>query len=126
MGKSTNIIVKWLGTTKIFPRGYVGRILTHYYTNKGIMLVPVDDYGRQAPDAFNLIKQIKQETEMRLIDLEAYQIYTKVRKTEKITGDIAEVGVYKGGSAKLICETTKKPVHLFDTFEGLPNLSRMD
>lgn len=59
-------------------------------------------------------------------DPDAYQIYTAVKKTEKIEGDIAEVGVYKGGSAKLIREITKKPLHLFDTFEGLPDLSKHD
>lgn len=38
-------------------------------------------------------------------------------------GHIAEVGVYKGGSAFLLCElikNTKKKIYLFDTFEGLP------
>jgi hypothetical protein len=38
-------------------------------------------------------------------------------------GHIAEVGVYKGGSAFLLCElikNTKKNIYLFDTFEGLP------
>ena len=41
------------------------------------------------------------------------------RFTKKIDGDIAEVGTYRGGSAKLICEAKgEKKLHLFDTFEG--------
>ena len=49
------------------------------------------------------------------------------KKPKKIKGDIAEVGVYKGGSAKLICEAKgDKPLHLFDTFEGLPKVSKFD
>ena len=50
-----------------------------------------------------------------------------VKNTEKINGDIAEVGVYLGGSAKIICEVKKrKTLHLFDTFEGLPKVSALD
>jgi hypothetical protein len=73
-----------------------------------------------------LIKRIKEETEMLLLDQEAYLIYAMVKKTEKIEGDIAEVGVYKGGSSKLIRAATKKTLHLFDTFEGLPGICAKD
>jgi len=43
-------------------------------------------------------------------------------------GDIAEVGVYQGGSAKLICEARNenKVLYLFDTFEGLPTPGKFD
>lgn len=44
-------------------------------------------------------------------------------------GDVAQVGVYKGGTAKMIatCFSKKtKKVFLFDTFEGLPDLSEKD
>ena len=35
--------------------------------------------------------------------------------------DVAEVGVYKAGTAKILCELKgDKELHLFDTFEGLP------
>lgn len=37
-------------------------------------------------------------------------------------GEIAEVGVYEGGTAKIIAETyPNKTIYLFDTFEGLPD-----
>ena len=40
---------------------------------------------------------------------------------------VACVGVYRGGSAKLICEVKgSRTLHLFDTFNGLPDLSMMD
>src|SRR4051812_38244941 len=70
-----------------------------------------------------LIHDIKREPGMLLTDLEAYYVHLMANKTHAIPGEIAEVGVYKGGSAKLICTTTKKPVHLFDTFTGLPETS---
>lgn len=128
MKKLFGTIVRWLGATKILAvfRKYTKRILIYYYYHKNMVLV---FYDSNKPDGktFKLIQQIKKETEMLLDDLEAYQIHTTVRKTEKIAGDIAEVGVYKGGSAKLICEARGgKPVHLFDTFEGLPNLCELD
>lgn len=52
---------------------------------------------------------------------EMCNIYLFVKKAAKIPGDIAEVGVYRGGSARIICEAKgDKPLHLFDTFSGLP------
>ena len=43
-------------------------------------------------------------------------------KTDNITGDVAEVGVARGGSAKLLASIFQdKKIHLFDTFQGLPH-----
>jgi hypothetical protein len=47
--------------------------------------------------------------------------------TAKLKGDIAEIGVYQGGSARLICKYKgDRHLHLFDTFEGLPELNQFD
>jgi len=126
MGNAITSGMRWLGRSSIFsaPRRYAGKFLNDYYLNKNKFYAIYDPPG--AAQAFALIRQIKAETEMLLTELEAFQIYTAVVKTGKLEGDIAEVGVYKGGSAKLICETTDKPVHLFDTFEGLPEISEND
>jgi len=119
-------VLRWLGITKLLsiPRSYVRRGLTYYFLSKGTIIY--NFWNQKDVRGIDLIKQIKSETKMLLRDQEAYLIYETVKKTEKIEGDIAEVGVYKGGSAKLICEATKKPVHLFDTFEGLPDLGEND
>lgn len=38
-----------------------------------------------------------------------------------VSGDVAEVGVYRGGSAKVLAaELPGRPLHLFDTFAGMP------
>lgn len=75
----------------------------------------------------NLIVSLRKDTEILLNDLEAYQLYSLAKKTEKIEGDIAELGVYQGGTAKIIREALKnKPFHLFDTFRGLPPLGKLD
>ena len=42
--------------------------------------------------------------------------------TKDVPGDMAELGVYKGGSAFVLAENNPgKPLWLFDTFEGLPH-----
>jgi O-methyltransferase len=42
-------------------------------------------------------------------------------KTRHLPGEMAELGVYQGGSALVIMDTCPlKPLHLFDTFTGLP------
>ena len=78
-------------------------------------------------NVLQIIKNIRIEIEILLSDIEVCQLYEVAKKTEKIEGDIAEVGVYQGGSAKIIREALKnKPFHLFDTFKGLPSLGKLD
>ena len=58
---------------------------------------------------------------------EAYMVYSLARAYRQLPGDMAEVGVFQGASAKLLCEAKgNKTLHLFDTFEGLPKASRHD
>ena len=58
---------------------------------------------------------------------DAFRLVEAVRATQDVEGDVAEVGVYKGGSAAMICEVKgDKTIHLFDTFQGLPKLGRYD
>jgi O-methyltransferase len=56
---------------------------------------------------------------------EMLNIYQMVKRTEKLEGDIAEVGVYRGGSAAIMAHFKgNRQLHLFDTFEGLPEVNR--
>lgn len=119
-------VIKWLTTAEMLsiPRRYAGRIAMHLTGSNRIHSFYSNPSNAHA---LSIIKRVKKETEMLLNDFEAFQIYMAVIKTEKIEGDIAEVGVYKGGSAKLMCETAKnKSIHLFDTFEGLPDVGESD
>lgn len=44
-----------------------------------------------------------------------------LKETSEIGGVCAEVGVYKGGSAKVIAENKgSRPLYAFDTFSGIP------
>jgi hypothetical protein len=85
-------------------------------------------YGNAERKEFaKALKKIRDETELLLEDIEAYHIFMAVKRTQKVPGDIAEVGVYQGGSAKIICSAKgEKSLHLFDTFEGLPKVEDID
>jgi hypothetical protein len=85
------------------------------------------DQEREKKTVLQLIRQIREEVPLLLAHNEAYAIFTAVEITSKLTGDIAEVGVLAGGSAKLICEAKgDRVLHLFDTFEGLPEVGEHD
>jgi O-methyltransferase len=54
-----------------------------------------------------------------------------IRLTEYLEGDTAECGTYKGASSFLILDSNKNSIqkkhhHVFDSFEGLSNPSRLD
>lgn len=58
---------------------------------------------------------------------ELFLIYSFAKNQTYIDGDYAEVGVFKGATAKTICEAKgNKHLHLFDTFEGLPKVNEID
>ncbi len=52
-----------------------------------------------------------------------FMLYQFTRLISALPGDVAEVGVYKGGTARLLSKMfspQNKIVHLFDTFVGMP------
>lgn len=56
-------------------------------------------------------------------EVRCFMLYQYAKQTAQLPGDVAEVGVYQGGTAKLLAkvfEATNKVVHLFDTFTGVP------
>jgi O-methyltransferase len=51
---------------------------------------------------------------------EAFNLWELARQTANLGGSLAEFGVYKGGSARLLCGVQAgRPLHLFDTFGEL-------
>lgn len=74
---------------------------------------------------YDIIKkafEIRKEIHCTTYPVELYQIFQAVKSTQELGGCIAEVGVYNGGTAKMICYANDddKKILLFDTFEGLP------
>src|SRR5579864_388760 len=62
--------------------------------------------------------------EITLDRLRCYILYQLAKHASVLPGHVAEVGVYKGGSAtilsRIFASQTQKFVHLFDTFSGMP------
>lgn len=129
-------IIRWAATTNLLrlPRTLTKKAIYYaIFVKKGPMFSinhafhVRSFYNPEILKVKDLVKIIKGETKMILHDVEALQIFMAVKQTEKLKGDIAEVGVFMGGSSKLICEAKgNKRLHLFDTFEGLPALSEED
>jgi O-methyltransferase len=77
-------------------------------------------------DAFNKYLQLIGEyTPLKSINAgRRWMIYQLIRLTEKVPGDTAECGVFRGGGSYLIASflvrsRLSKAHHLFDSFEGL-------
>lgn len=77
-------------------------------------------------EALSYIDQIKPWTMVKHQGL--ITLYQQIRYIEKnqLPGDFVECGVWKGGSAGLMClaqlnlSSVRRKIHLFDSFEGLP------
>jgi len=101
----------------------IGGILSKFATNFQFKLLSF----YKDKEIVDLIKEIKSEVDFAFYPYEAFMIYSVVKTQTDLEGDIAEVGVFQGGSAKLICEAKKdKKLYLFDTFTGLPQVSEND
>lgn len=69
----------------------------------------------------SLYWSLVRDSTMLLTLREAYNIYRYVNATAPLGGALAELGVFKGGGARLLCAAKHNdPLHLFDTFEGMP------
>jgi O-methyltransferase len=67
--------------------------------------------------------QLVRDGRMILSIREAYNLYFHLQQTLALGGAVAELGVYQGGGAKLISEfKSDLPLHLFDTFGGMPEV----
>jgi O-methyltransferase len=56
-------------------------------------------------------------------------LYQLARHASRLDGNFAEIGVYRGGTAKLLANITdgaKRELHLFDTFDGMPDTDSRD
>jgi O-methyltransferase len=116
--------IGWMSSNRPIP-ARMRRFILGTLRKKNIAVLLYNDPMRS--EVFSLIGKVKNERDMLLGDTEAYQIHMAVRQTAKVSGDIAEVGVYQGGSSMLICKAKgEKHLHLFDTFEGIPSVQSID
>ena len=112
-------LLKKISSTKFgfFLKSLVGRFeytLMRYY---------------HEPEKVDLLKDIADEDKPFLLNpSELYTIYAFAGLQNRVDGDYAEVGVFKGATAKAICEQKNpdKTLYLFDTFSGLPEVDEID
>ncbi len=78
--------------------------------------------GHKDAGAMRSIRNARRGRESLLSGNEAFTVYSLARSQGALGGAMAEVGVYQGVSARLISEASgNTPLHLFDTFAGLPD-----
>lgn len=85
-------------------------------------------HARKDPEIVKLLGEVQKEERSLLSAWEQYFIYSLARAQAGFAGTaMAEVGVYRAGSTRLICEVKgEMPLFLFDTFEGLPESTKED
>ncbi len=77
--------------------------------------------GHKDATVMATLRQCRRGSESLLSGNEAFLLYSLARAQRSLGGAMAEVGVYQGSSARILCEAKGEcPLHLFDTFAGLP------
>ena len=86
----------------------------------------VTDYNKVLSDRHVISKDVFNHTVVS--EIKVYMLVELLKSTHGIPGHIAEVGVYKGGTALLLYQHSQpsKELHLFDSFKGLQNLTEED
>ncbi len=109
---------------RLFARSRAVRRLT-VGTLAQLELAILGGHKQRAP--MRLIRTVRSERESLLSGNEAFMIYSLARTQRAVGGIMAEVGVFQGCSAKLISLGARpEELHLFDTFEGLPDPDRAE
>ena len=79
--------------------------------------------GHKEADVLAAIRAARRGRESLLSGNEAFTVFSLARAQAALDGDMAEVGVYQGVSAKLISMASDGgSLHLFDTYAGLPDV----
>ena len=72
-------------------------------------------------DKLKVLRRARRERRSLVTNQEMFILHSLAFGLRGLDGDFAEVGLYQGSTAKVICEAKgEKAFHLCDTFEGLP------
>lgn len=84
-------------------------------------------HARKDPRIVKIIDSLRREDRSLMSAFEQYIVLSVARAQNTRGTAMAEVGVFRGASARLICQVKGDlPLYLFDTFEGLPEPSEAD
>ena len=121
MAKFTRKDVGW----HILTRTLAGNILHNTAAAFGWGLASYREPTRVG--TMRAVRELKRRRDMNITPLEAIQLISLVRAAAKLGGCMAEVGVYRGGTARVIRDAdASRSLHLFDTFEGMPEPGETD
>ena len=93
------------------------------------LVIPYASYSPWETDQpFNVVFElIKEHT---LVDIyRCYELWTLVQDLNDLSGDILEVGVWRGGTGAIMCsavQNSNTKIYLADTFEGVVKASEED
>src|SRR5579863_7790867 len=77
--------------------------------------------GHKDRATLHKIRLCRRDAESLLTGNEAFLLCSLARAQRCLDGAMAELGVYEGSSARIMCEAKDdRPIYLFDTFSGLP------
>jgi O-methyltransferase len=77
--------------------------------------------GHKDRSTLKSIRRCRRDAESLLTGNEAFFLYSLAQAQCGLDGAMAELGVFQGSSARIICEAKKDcALYLFDTFAGLP------
>ena len=94
-----------------------GRLLRTMVGRRGSIVAPLSASWQREREA---IAETRTRTALLLTDPAALHVMICARAARRIPGAFVEAGVFKGGSARLICEEKGDAAfHLFDVFETL-------
>jgi O-methyltransferase len=83
--------------------------------------------GHKQSHVVRLIRRTRRKRRWLVTANEAFLVYTLAKAQSKHEGDMAEVGTYQGGTAGMICAAKgSRALHIFDTFNGLPDAAEQD
>lgn len=104
----------------------IHRAIGHGYTMRYPYL-----YSTVSPWYFDSFQQLFDRVRARTVVTEdrCYMLRQFAKHCLALAGDFAECGVFKGGTALLLAdllEDTSKTLHLFDTFQGMPESAMTD
>lgn len=110
--------MRFEGAQGIVSRSKVLRFLTiGIYARLELLILR----GHKSHATLSTIRQCRRRAESLLTANEAFLLYSLARAQRALDGAMAELGVYQGSSAKIICEAKQdRDLYLFDTFSGLP------
>ena len=98
--------------------GWRGSLLRRALATRGLVVAGLS--GAAAHRDFEIIRGIRDRVPLLVPDTSALILLACARAAAALGGSMAEAGVYRGGTARLICEVKgSATLHLFDVFDSL-------